>query len=729
MTSDYTQQQSLGGLEKAEALSLQSASPPAHVDGYQLERLLGRGAFGQVWLANDLNTGRKVAIKFYLNSSGVNLQLINREVQHLVNMSTGRYIVQVLHVGWDVEPPYYVMEYMENGSLEDMVREHGTLSTIAATKMFREIAEGLAYAHARGVFHCDLKPANVVLDQDWRPRIADFGQSRMSDDQTPSLGTLFFMAPEQADLEAPPNASWDVYALGAIAYSLLVGSPPYRTPEAVETLDTADSLAERLSRYQQTIRKSTRPREHYRLKGTDKALCQIIDRCLAADPKARYSNVQQVIGALESRSKARSRRPLYILGILGPLLLLPLMLFFSSISIKTAKDETIQELRQQSIRSNKDTCRYAAKTLESEIATLFDLVDDEARDVQLQKLLAALVAVAPEDLEAIARQDNAVAQDRIQKLPEQLALSKHLKERLQQIMQQEQGNKAIFNTMFVNDARGNNVGIYFADPDDQGVTSPVGRNFAYRSYFTGARADGDVSEARSQFRPTTSTRLSAHFKSKSTQKWKVGISTPIWGSDKNRRTPLGVLVLTINLGEFQLLASDDSASSERFASLVDGRDGNGKGVLIQHPFLRALKEQKEVPQMDSRFWEDMQANPGITSYRDPAARYEGGEEFEGEWIAALQPVHLPQRSGANSGPATSDLWVLVQERSSTVSDPVERLGDKLQRETYLEFAALLAVMLVLWFFVFQLGRRNMSSGRSSESNLHSSSYSTLDNGG
>ena len=68
--------------------------------------------------------------------------------------------------------------------------------------LFREIAEGLSYAHGKGVLHCDLKPANILLDHASRPRLADFGQSRMTDDQTPSLGTLFFMAPEQADLQA-----------------------------------------------------------------------------------------------------------------------------------------------------------------------------------------------------------------------------------------------------------------------------------------------------------------------------------------------------------------------------------------------------------------------------------------------------------------------------------------------------------------------------------------------
>ena len=111
MNSDYTQQQSLGGLQRSEKLSLQSTTPPAEIPGYRIEKLLGQGAFGEVWQGFDLNTGRPVAVKFYLHRSGVDWSLLRREVKHLVNMSTGRYIVQVLGVGWEAEPPYYVMEH------------------------------------------------------------------------------------------------------------------------------------------------------------------------------------------------------------------------------------------------------------------------------------------------------------------------------------------------------------------------------------------------------------------------------------------------------------------------------------------------------------------------------------------------------------------------------------------------------------------------------------------
>ena len=125
--------------------------------------------------------------------------------------------------------------------------------------MFRKICIGLNRCHAKGVLHCDIKPANILLGDDNEPRLADFGQSRLSNEQTPALGTLFYMAPEQADLNSTPDASWDVYAVGAIMFRMLTGQPPYRDEQIVEQLDTAGSLQKRLEHYREAIASSPPP--------------------------------------------------------------------------------------------------------------------------------------------------------------------------------------------------------------------------------------------------------------------------------------------------------------------------------------------------------------------------------------------------------------------------------------------------------------------------------------
>src|SRR5690349_2445625 len=292
MSSDYTFQQTPADQQRSKDLSLQRTRPPAEVPGYQTQRFLGAGAYGEVWVGLDRNTGRTVAIKFYLHRSGVDWSLLSREVEKLRFLSADRYVVQLLEVGWDAEPPYYVMEYVEQGSLDDLLRRHGTFSPAEAVELFREIAVGLVHAHGKGVVHCDLKPANILLDQDHKPRLADFGQSRLSHEQKPALGTLFYMAPEQADLSAVPDVRWDVYALGAILYTLLVGHPPHRTDEMVGHIDSAIELEERLARYRHSIREAPRAGEHRRIPGIDRPLVEIIDRCLAVNPDDRFANVQ-----------------------------------------------------------------------------------------------------------------------------------------------------------------------------------------------------------------------------------------------------------------------------------------------------------------------------------------------------------------------------------------------------------------------------------------------------
>src|SRR6187455_2533856 len=157
MSFDYTAQQTPADEQRSKDLSLQRTRPPTEVPGYQTQRFIGSGAYGEVWVGVDRNTGRKVAIKFYLHRRGVDWSLLAREVEKLRFLSADRYVVQLLDVGWNAEPPYYVMEYVEQGSLDDLLRRHGTFSVPEAVELFHEIAVGLAHAHGKGVVHCDLK--------------------------------------------------------------------------------------------------------------------------------------------------------------------------------------------------------------------------------------------------------------------------------------------------------------------------------------------------------------------------------------------------------------------------------------------------------------------------------------------------------------------------------------------------------------------------------------------
>src|SRR6185503_8442142 len=128
--------------------------------------------------------------------------------------------------------------------------------------------------------HCDLKPANVLLDQDRHPRLADFGQSRLANEMAPALGTLFYMAPEQADLKAAPDARWDVYSLGAVMYRMLTGQPPHRDESTASSVIGSGTLDAQLAAYRTLLESAAPPAEHRKTPGVDSRLAAIVSKCL-----------------------------------------------------------------------------------------------------------------------------------------------------------------------------------------------------------------------------------------------------------------------------------------------------------------------------------------------------------------------------------------------------------------------------------------------------------------
>ncbi len=711
----------MGEQMRAEELSLRATVPPAQVPGYKLDRLLGQGAFGQVWVGTNLNTGRTVAVKFYLHRSGVNWSLLTREVKNLVSMAGNRLIVQVLEVGWDAEPPYYVMEYLESGSLDDLIRKRGAMPVSQAVAIFADIARGLNHSHGKGVLHCDLKPANVLLDPELQPRLADFGQSRLSSEQTPSLGTLFYMAPEQADLNAVPDARWDVYALGAILYCMLVGVPPYRTPDTVSTLDTATSLSERLKRYRDTIHKSQFPRQHLRVRGMDRWLSAIIDRCLAKKPDDRFENVQQVLEAIERRQIARLNLPMMLLGIVGPILLLTVMSLFFWRGVAVAERESANELKEMVLQNNLFAARLGARTLEKEIESLFRLIEEEAKSSEFEKLFTEAIDAAGNDLLTALIEDGSTPEERqmLLEVPQRISLEKHLVERFKKIKAASGGRKNTtrFASLFVQDRWGTMIAAAFTDETSN---TGVGYNRAYRSYFNGQSQDSDEAISPRKFQGTKFSHVSVPFLSETTKRWKIAVSTPIsinfepTTTEDTARSITGVMVLTIDLGDFDLLPDDmhqgpdgGARQSDQFAVMVDGHAGTGfergtrEGTLLQHPVFKEFPSSVDFryQQIDEEMLSKLKGE-GTYKYIDPVSSDVAGKDYAGKWIAAMSKVEVLRKSNDTlERREPANLWVLVQTRANTVTAPVENMGRKMIGEGFFALLTMLAMICSIWVFV------------------------------
>ena len=701
MSSDPTEYQSPEEQGRSRRLSVQRTRPPGEAPGYEMQRFMGAGAYGEVWVGMDSNTGRRVAIKFYLHRGGLDWTLLSREVEKLVFLSADRYVVQLLDVGWHAEPPYYVMEYMENGSLEDLLSDRGTLPAADAVEMFREVAIGLTHAHGKGVLHCDLKPANILLDQDRRPRLADFGQSRLSHEQTPALGTLFYMAPEQADLSAVPDARWDVYALGALLYCMLTGAPPYRSEETLEKVDATGDLSERLACYRHEIATAPPPEEHRLVPGVDRALTEIIDNCLDVRPDRRYANAQVVLDALQAHDNARARRPLLVLGLVGPILLLLIMIAFSWAALVQAVSRSESMVKDQTYRSNEFAAKFVAKSFEAEIADYFAIIEQEAGRDEFRDLLPdVLSSDILRNLNGLGATDPQAAGVRESFLdePQRQELRDYFERRLAVHNADVRSDSPKFASMFVTDRLGTIVAAVYDDPIS---TRSVGRNFSWRTYFHGGPEDRPRSWPRDLPEHIETTHLSAVFKSSTTEKWKVAITIPVVDESADGGF-LGVIAMTINVGDFAIFRSQQQ-QTDYFAVLMDNRSGQRQGTILQHPLFQEKPPAKDYKVTEEQL--EIVRSGEVYNYQDPIAKAPGGAAYRGDWIAATEPVQLPGRNHTHE-PETddnsnTDLLVLVQVSSHAATAPVNQLGRRLALYGLAAMGVVVLVVMGLWLVVLR----------------------------
>ncbi len=264
---------------------------------YRILEPIGVGGSSQVYLARDNSLQRDVAIKILdpLAAGDQGLRkLFVREAQALAKLSHPN-VVSVFDVGEVDGLPYIVMEHLPGHSLKQRIDREGPLSVAEAVRLAVEIANGLSFAHSKGIVHADMKPANVLLDDNGHAKIADFGIARapQEDAPTPQLfATAMYVAPERVEGKALSGAS-DIYGLGLVLYEMLVGRPPFTSANpAVLLRDHVVRQAVPPSHLRQSL-----PRE----------LDDVVMKCLAKDPALRYqraSDVTKALTALENVGSA-----------------------------------------------------------------------------------------------------------------------------------------------------------------------------------------------------------------------------------------------------------------------------------------------------------------------------------------------------------------------------------------------------------------------------------------
>jgi eukaryotic-like serine/threonine-protein kinase len=259
---------------------------------YAEPRLIGHGGMGEIYLAEDRQLGRKVAVKVLAERFARDESLrsrFTREALAAARLSSEPHVVTIYDVGESEGRPFIVMEYLGGGTLGARARDR-PVRPDQALHWLDQVGQALDAAHARGVVHRDVKPANLLFDDRGQIRVVDFGVARVIDETTGQLtaagtvlGTAGYISPEQARGGGASAAS-DLYSLGIVAYELLTGGRPF---------ERGSATAEALAHLHEPV-----PPASQRSVGLPRSVDAVFDRALAKDPGRRYRSAAAFVSAL-----------------------------------------------------------------------------------------------------------------------------------------------------------------------------------------------------------------------------------------------------------------------------------------------------------------------------------------------------------------------------------------------------------------------------------------------
>jgi serine/threonine-protein kinase len=270
---------------------------------YSLERELGRGGMGIVYLAREVQLDRLVAIKVLPEALAVLPSVRERflrEARMAASLSHP-HIVPIYRVGETHGFVFFVMAYVHGETLGERLRSRGPVSTAVGVRLLREVTWALSYAHGRGLVHRDIKPDNILIEAETgRALVTDFGialgRGGDSDEDGRVMGTAHFMSPEQAVGQLIDGRS-DLYSLGVVAHLALSGQFPALTATMGEPTRAGNAIAASAAR----VPAAPIPR----------ALNAVIERCLRPSPDARFASGEELAEALEGASApVRAKLPM-----------------------------------------------------------------------------------------------------------------------------------------------------------------------------------------------------------------------------------------------------------------------------------------------------------------------------------------------------------------------------------------------------------------------------------
>jgi serine/threonine protein kinase len=284
--------------------------PPPRLGGYEVIKVLGKGGMGAVLLGRQLSLDRRVALKVMHARIAADPSFVARFTReaYAAAQLTHHNVIQVYDIGEERGQHFFSMEFVNGRSLADLLKKDGKLAAEAAVGLVLQAARGLRYGHRQGMVHRDIKPDNLMVNEEGVVKVADLGLVKLGNADVPAqagslpgggegdpggtltrvgavMGTPAYMAPEQGKDSAAVDQRADVYSLGCTLYVLITGRPPFEGKTALEII----------SKHQ------TQPLvpPEVVVKRVPKALSAILLKMMAKKPEDRYASMDEVIAALE----------------------------------------------------------------------------------------------------------------------------------------------------------------------------------------------------------------------------------------------------------------------------------------------------------------------------------------------------------------------------------------------------------------------------------------------